>query len=862
MRIAFLILAGFISLAFTYNLSKEYQHFPTQLELHYSKVDSEVLTVYFDIGAGFRQSLRGLSEFTEQGKVSIELPKKTVNKIRLDLDSEDNLRQSIFISQLCLTRKNKKVCWSSKDLNQNFIEMNAISEHSIIGKDLFIEAGGHDPHFSFSIDTSEAHTKISKISKVYFGLFALLLLVLVFLSICLAWFVIFPYLWKAFLSQKKHSFKMPLHVAVACVTLFSLAISGVWLIAYQAGALTWMILFGGVALIALLPSQQSVNLSQLIAIRKTQLFFNDHGFNNLKALLFILIICIAPTVFFLSSTWVQEFPHLGDHEYHLWGNRVAYTAIKYNLGNFLCSALLVLIGLLIGQLRIMVVLATLLLVSTGIWNISPGQIESDIQGIFSRYPGGSRILASPFVHMSYEFNWNDPLNTGRIVNVLSVPIWLLILRPLIIGRLPSLSLLPFVFVFFWQAEMVYHFSSAYLDIWSVVFVLLAIEKLIVSQTDPDSIESNGYLKACLLLSIACAFKEPAVFLIPWFWLAGWSLNSIREIRPNNIFQKLYHPCVIGFASVLPFLVYYAARKSFGVSRYTVRGFDYFLTPDWFAEMGNRISFHFGMTGLVMLIIISALWAVILILPAWKSQRWMMLCILGAFITQIFLFNWDQGGVSFTGYYRFYLPAIALFFSPLLLIASTSFSLPSNKTKFVIGLSLLAFLGNSPSLYASLSQLNQPDSIRNFNEHYDAPIYLPIRSLIKTAEKAGVLEGDNREIYINHVTSWNQPAFVYADLLVKYKLRMEKDLKCSCSSSNPTVLAPYVYFSGLNEHLEQQSIEQIKRIPQHQAKYVSRWREVNYSHQQCVAEIDRTCQYVAKEKLSDGTIIGAIGVGVN
>jgi hypothetical protein len=298
-----------------------------------------------------------------------------------------------------------------------------------------------------------------------------------------------------------------------------------------------------------------------------------------------------------------------------------------------------------------------------------------------------------------------------------------------------------------------------------------------------------------------------------------------------------------------------------VSRYEVHGFEYFLTDEWFSEMATRIGFHFGVSGAILLGLICLLWILVLCLPIWKQYRWMMMCILGALVSQFFLFNWDSGGMGYTGYFRFYLPAVVLFFAPIILIFSDKKLLGKYLSPSIVVVCIIALLGNTPKLYASISQLSEPDSVRNFNEHYDAPIYLPIRSLIKIAEKAGVLEGVNRAIHINYVTSWNQPAFVYSDLLVKYKLNMNKELKCGCSIETPSVLAPFVYMSGLNQNLDEKTIADIGWIPQHYPRYVARWRKVNDMRDMCLVELQKTCQYYQQEQTSDGTVVGAIGVGV-
>ncbi len=858
------------SICLTYVVSQRYQYFPATIQLSYHSADAEAMTIYFDIGAGFQQRTRFYSALKqrdsgEKHTFSAPLPFQQVKAIRIDLDSADvnRTQQSIAIEELCIKHTRQQHCWASQELHKAFVPMNAINAHDVVLENekpaLFLQAQGSDPHFRLDIPIAETHEKIAKIAKFQYALLAVLLAIIFFYVQKLMFGIVLPAMQNAFNQQRQQSFTVSLNTAVAGVTLFSIVISGVWLIAYQAGVLASVLLIGGISAIALLPSTKTVSLKPNFFSHWSRLT-RDFHMRQLCSLVVIAAITLLPIIIFLASTWVQEFPHLGDHEYHFWGNRVSYRAISFNELALFSSLIAIAIAYALGCLHWALVFVAILLVSTGFWNVLPENMLLDTQGIFSRYPGGARVLAHPFVHWTYQFQWADPLNAGRIVNALSVPIWLLLLRPAIIGRAPRWETLLISVLFFWQAEVVYQFSSAYLDIWSVIFILLATEKLIVSQTQLSQRDDNGYLKSCLLLGVACAFKEPAVFIIPWFWFAGWSRGVFKTFSGKALVQRFYQACVIGFASVLPFLIYYVVRKAFGVSRYTVKGFEYFLSGEWFAEMATRIGFHFGWFGSAMLAIILLLWLTVLIAPVWKAQRWMMFCILGALLTQIFLFNWDQGGIAFTGYFRFYLPALVLFSAPLILISSSRDQLAGFFPKAILLFSTVLFLGNAPTLFATAAKLSEPDSARNFNEHYDAPIYLPIRSLIKTAEAKGVLEGEKREIYINHVTSWNQPAFVYSDLLIKYKLRMENDLKCGCSVETPSVLAPFVNIVGLNERIHNMPIEQIQKIPQHQAKYVKRWREVNDSKGMCIAKIERSCQYSAKQSLNDGTVIGIIGVG--
>ena len=838
-----------------YLVKRNISHFPTSVVIDYQQIDSEVLAIYYDIGRGFQQLDRVFTSVDKgdiNQQIRLDLPLKPIFDLRFDLEASENLQQFISIRQLCLVATPQQQCWSAEQLSRVFEPLNNIASHQIENGLLTVQTNGLDPHFRFSLPIHSIHQSFSKVSDIYYAI-GIVLLAFVLYVFLLILKNISPWAFSRVAEQSNLGFSMSVGSASALVALVSILLSGVWMITVQTGLLATLLLICGVSLIAMLPGKPIVSLKSYRGI-------NNANQSSMIELFACSIIAVMPLLILFIATWQQEFPHLGDHEYHLWGNQISYQAIQHSYLFIVGAIVLLVVGYWLGLLRWIIPLASILLLSIGLINNFPDPILADVQGIFSRYPGGARILAQPFVYFSSINEWFDPLNTGRLVNVLSVPIWLLVLRPLIIGRFPTISILPFIFVFFWQAEVVYLFSTAYLDIWCVIFVLLALEKLIVSQADSENIDDNGYLKSCLLLSLACAFKEPAIFLIPWFWISGWSFSVLKSQSKTALLSRFYYAVIVGFASVLPFLVYYVVRKAYGVSRYAVTGFEYFLTNDWFAEMSNRIAFHFGALGSVFLMLMILLWLVVLCAPIWKKYRWMMICLLGAFISQIFLFNWDSGGMNFTGYLRFYLPALIIFFAPVILIFVTREQLGGYYIKAVLAFSVLAIVVNAPLLYAEGQKLNEPDSVRNFNEHYDAPIYLPIRYLIKQAEQAGVLEGEDRAIHINYVTAWNQPAFVYPDLLVKYKLNMNKEWKCGCSAETPSVLAPFVYMSGLNQDLNSQSMTDIKAMSQHQSRYVKHWREVNEVRDVCLIELRQTCQYFHQQQTSEGVVVGAIGVG--
>lgn len=831
------------SVLLAYYLHKSAVLFPSSLNVHIKQTTSELLVLYYDTGKGFRESERAVAKLSGSSETAqLDLPFKHVQRIRLDTDND---QQSIDITKLCFTSIWNEQCWEAQQLYSEFELLNGIAGYTLQDDALQIKTQGKDPHFSFKLDIPSAHLSVAQVNRPTYLLCAFLIASLLLAAVIVFCLYIWPWIVERFIQAKANGFYISLGPAAALVSFLSIFISGIWLIVYKSGAHIYLPLMGLLLLLVCSRSEQGFNLASYV--RNT---FSELTTIDWKQLICVSLLIMLPASYLMFATWGQDFPNVGDHEYHFWGNHVAYYAVERNKEYILLALAGLLFALLIGRVAAYVLLAALLLICAGAWDTVNAVQQSNTQGIFARYPGGSRLLTYPFVHWSFLYDWDSPLNVGRLVNYLAIPVWLFILRPLIIGKWPGWALLPFSFLFFYQTETAYFFTSAYLDMWCLVFIMLALEKLLIDDNQ------NAYLKACLLLAIACAFKEPAVFIIPWFWLAG---RPWRLLSEKNGFKKIWDAMLVGLASILPFIVYYLSRKASGVSRYTYKGTEYFLTEAWFAEMANRMHFHFGTAGIALLGLLAIAWVYYLLSSRWKAYRVKLICILGAAISLICLFNLDQGGVAFTGYFRFYLPIYLLFLAPAFLITKESYLTENRKAMLLAIFCLLAIVGNGPRLVEYMSSTQQHDAARNFTEHYDAPIFLPIRSLIEQAEQDKALyKGSVDHIYVNHVTAWNQPDFAYPQIDRKYNLRMYKEIMCECSEQNKAVLAPFVYYAGLNKDIKNLSMQEIDESPQQIAKYAKRWHEVNAIKPQCLAKLKSSCDYYKEERVGD-EVVGAIGI---
>jgi hypothetical protein len=137
--------------------------------------------------------------------------------------------------------------------------------------------------------------------------------------------------------------------------------------------------------------------------------------------------------------------------------------------------------------------------------------------------------------------------------------------------------------------------------------------------------------------------------------------------------------------------------------------------------------HFGWSGVAVLAVSVAVR--IYLASRTRSRRWLTLCLLGAALTQVAFFYIDRVSIPWTGNTRFHLFALALF--------GFAAWMPDRRTSrpAIAGLIALAQL---PTLAGTIALAFRPDPVRNYFEHYDAPIYFPIKSLVLEAHAAGVL----------------------------------------------------------------------------------------------------------------------------
>ena len=206
--------------------------------------------------------------------------------------------------------------------------------------------------------------------------------------------------------------------------------------------------------------------------------------------------------------------------------------------------------------------------------------------LFGRYPAGFYLIATP-LNVAFEVaNIPYPFTANHIVNALSVPVWLFVLRPMIIGRWPDWRVLPVALLVYFQAPAFVYVGSSLLEPWAVVFLLLAAEA--VAAFEPDE-----RWMAVPLCAIATFFKETAILLLPAVWLIA--CVEWRGLRPTIRRGGI----TVGVASVAPFLIYYAVRRNGQIVRgYEIAGVAETWTRARLSEWVNNVRAQLGVGGVL------------------------------------------------------------------------------------------------------------------------------------------------------------------------------------------------------------------------------------------------------------------------
>jgi hypothetical protein len=455
--------------------------------------------------------------------------------------------------------------------------------------------------------------------------------------------------------------------------------------------------------------------------------------------------------------------------------------------------------------------------------------------MFERYPGLGRFFSAPFFAMAEHQQWSSFLNAARLGNVVSILVWLFVARPALLKRWPDLSVMTVAAVFFYQAETAYYFTSGYLEPWSLILVLLALETALTRDS------AREHVIALLLTGAAAMVKEPAIFLLPLVWLAGKPWTRTKEEFVNLVFAAV--------AAAWPFLVYFIIRTGDNLRGFTPLSWQEALTENTLEETAHRLTYHFGWPGVILLVALGSI--LISALVRTPTMRWRAGLLIGMACFYMLFFLFDSSSTYFAGYPRFFLFVFLVMCAGIWLMDARPIVW---KRKFLAGFSVLAVVLNGYTYARYATWSTDADPARNFNEHYDAPVFLPIRALITKAERESLLKGGEKITLINNL-GWGMPSIGlnYPDLARRYELTVSREFSCDCPPPGQVKLVPFVHYAGLNRNLNE-SLPIGSGGPQQ--LFLNIWNSRNLSKEACLSELEKNCAWYKTESVN-GDLVGIL-----
>jgi len=508
----------------------------------------------------------------------------------------------------------------------------------------------------------------------------------------------------------------------------------------------------------------------------------------------------------LALTWREEFGFSGDEGYHLSATRT-FAIYFMRAGPLLAAVLLLYAVLLMKGVRHATTVAM-----AGLLAASYALPQSTM---FGRYPAGFYLLATPLNVMFDVLNSPYPHTASHVMNVLSVPAWLFALRPIVIGRWPDWQVLPVAVLIYFQGPALVYLGSTLIEPWSIVFLLLSIEALVALPADQRWV-------AVVLATVAAAFKETAILLLPTIWVLA--CVEWRGYRPS----LRAHALAAGMAAVACFAVYYLVRRDAEIHRIVaVASAADVWRSTRLVEWLTNVTAALGVTAVagVALLFVGALRHV-----AWAITT----------LALVMFFFVDALGVPYTGYSRYLAFALVALSGA---IFATMYRVSDRRLLLAIPLVMVALQAWPMARVFALDL--RPDYERNSLEWNGSLIRLPIRALIRRLPSlAGQTPTSVRVVTFD--TDLISLRVVYPDLAARYELRPDGYAAsfeaCSCRDDTEAVLAAFEW-------------------PAHFADRPGQREAFHQRASSCRARIEATCRAVEIERNDSGEAVGVIGAGV-
>lgn len=514
----------------------------------------------------------------------------------------------------------------------------------------------------------------------------------------------------------------------------------------------------------------------------------------------------------VALTAREEFGFSGDEGYHLSATR-AFAIYFIKAGPYLAGAIALFVIVRRYAPRIAATAAVAMLLASSYFLPDAA--------LFGRYPTGFYLLSTPLNVLFDVAHVPFPFTANHIVNMLSLPAWLFVMRPAILGRWPDWRVLPVALLMYFQAASITFTSGGLLEPWPFALLLLALEAIVAVEPDRRWI-------AVLLAGAATCFKETAILFVPPIWLLA--MIEWRGRRP----ALRPHAITTGIAAVTPFVVYFAVRRGL----HTARGYDvadagalWTLARAHVWLSHARQSLGTGGSLSVAVVSGSLLAAIAVHRDAWRDYA---VWILTAIAIAIF-FAADAASIPYTGHARFLAHSLLAVCGGVFV---TTYWL-SYRSLIAMAVIIAALQVVPASRVFGLDF--EPDYERNALESDRSLIRFPIRSLIAWLPDPAIA----RIRVVTFNTDLISLKVAYPDLARRYDLAGEMQSAaapdCGCKSTSEATVAVFEWPANFDDK------------PGARSSFAS-------THAACVAQLRATCASIALEQRPDGAIIGAIGTG--
>jgi hypothetical protein len=539
-----------------------------------------------------------------------------------------------------------------------------------------------------------------------------------------------------------------------------------------------------------------------------------------REVLFGIIVAL-PLFAHLAATLGEEFPYGGDEGYHFSATRT-FARHLVEAAPWLAGLALVVALMRRVHRRYLLTLAV-----TALWAMS---VQFGPEMTFARYPAAFYFLASPLNIAGEVIGFTNPHVNNHVVNTLSVPVWLFVLRPLVVRAWPDLPALVTGLLLFFQPTVLTYFGGGGLEPWALVLLLTALEAAV-------RLPADERWSAVLVAGCASWVKEPAILFLPLVWLLamvewrGWVPVPRRGAIP------------LGIAAATPFVTYYFVRHTLELPRfYAVVSWGELLSPARAREWFDTVHRQFGDTGLILLTalaVFAMFGALIHRGQAHIARAHLFITLFSAAL--IMFFYVDVQGIPYTGYGRYLMfPYFAL--AAAVLVGSAALGRRSDAVLWIAAAFVLVC--QAMPLAQTLSLDWSPDYTRNSLEWHRCLIRLPFRELAAQIDDndSGRHVTDIRLVTITLDTQITPVAYpgVAGRYAIRPAVEVPESTDCRCLSPAEAVIAAFEYRANFDA--------EILNDPR-----------VAAAEAACVAQLENTCERVVFERAADGTIVAGLGL---